>query len=59
MIRAGQNVQILAQGDGFSVRSEGKAMNNAASGQQARARTASGQVVSGIASGDGIILISQ
>ncbi|MBX9444433.1 flagellar basal body P-ring formation chaperone FlgA [Dickeya chrysanthemi] len=59
VIRAGQNVQILAQGDGFSVRSEGKAMNNAASGQPARARTASGQVVSGIASGDGIILISQ
>lgn len=59
VIRAGQNVQILAQGDGFSVRSEGKAMNNAASGQQARARTASGQVVSGIANGDGIILISQ
>ncbi|WES88736.1 flagellar basal body P-ring formation chaperone FlgA [Dickeya fangzhongdai] len=59
VIRAGQNVQILAQGDGFSVRSEGKAMNNAASGQSARARTASGQVVSGIATDDGIILISQ
>ncbi|MEI7186992.1 flagellar basal body P-ring formation chaperone FlgA [Dickeya dianthicola] len=59
VVRAGQNVQILAQGDGFNVRSEGKAMNNAAAGQPARARTASGQVVSGIATGDGIILISQ
>ncbi|QDX29643.1 flagellar basal body P-ring formation chaperone FlgA [Dickeya poaceiphila] len=59
VIHAGQTVQILAQGNGFSVRSEGKAMNNAASGQSVRARTASGQLVSGIATNDGIILISQ
>ncbi|SLM62425.1 MULTISPECIES: flagellar basal body P-ring formation chaperone FlgA [Dickeya] len=59
VIQAGQNVQILAQGEGFSVRSDGKAMNNAAAGQNARARTASGQVVSGIATRDGMILISQ
>ncbi|MGM3174050.1 flagellar basal body P-ring formation chaperone FlgA [Dickeya lacustris] len=59
VIQAGQNVQILAQGDGFSARSDGKAINNAAVGQNARARTASGQVVSGVATSDGMILISQ
>ncbi|MCV9880393.1 flagellar basal body P-ring formation chaperone FlgA [Brenneria izbisi] len=57
VIKAGQNVQVRAQGEGFTVNSEGKAMNNAAIGQSVRVRTASGQIVSGIASEDGIILI--
>ncbi|RLM30561.1 flagellar basal body P-ring formation chaperone FlgA [Brenneria salicis] len=57
VIKAGQNVQVHAQGEGFTVNSEGKAMNNAAAGQSVRVRTPSGQIVSGIASEDGIILI--
>ncbi|WP_409307246.1 flagellar basal body P-ring formation chaperone FlgA [Pectobacterium sp. B1J-3] len=59
VIKAGQNVPILVQGEGFTVNSEGKAINNAAAGQSVRVRTSSGQIVSGTASEDGIILISQ
>ncbi|MBE5203788.1 flagellar basal body P-ring formation protein FlgA [Pectobacterium quasiaquaticum] len=59
VVKAGQLVQIIAQGEGFTINSEGKAMNNAADGQGVRVRTANGQIVSGIANEDGIILISQ
>ncbi|WCG81887.1 flagellar basal body P-ring formation chaperone FlgA [Pectobacterium sp. A5351] len=59
VVKAGQSVQIIAQGEGFTINGEGKAMNNAATGQAVRVRTANGQIVSGITSEDGIILISQ
>ncbi|PWC17435.1 flagellar basal body P-ring formation chaperone FlgA [Brenneria corticis] len=59
IIKAGQNVQVLAEGAGFAINSEGKAMTNAAVGQSVRVRMASGQIISGIAREDGIILISQ
>ena len=59
VVKAGQSVQIIAQGEGFTVNGEGKAMNNAAAGQAVRVRTANGQIVSGITNEDGIILISQ
>ncbi|BES84333.1 flagella basal body P-ring formation protein FlgA [Pectobacterium araliae] len=59
VVKAGQSVQIIAQGDGFMINGEGKAMNNAAAGQAVRVRTANGQIISGITSEDGIILISQ
>ncbi|AOV97364.1 flagella basal body P-ring formation protein FlgA [Edwardsiella hoshinae] len=58
VIRAGQQVQILAQGDGFNVSSEGRAMNNAALADVVRARTASGQVISGKASGPGTLTVT-
>ncbi|MEH2920938.1 flagellar basal body P-ring formation chaperone FlgA [Samsonia erythrinae] len=58
VVKAGQSVQIIAQGEGFTVNGEGKAMNNAAAGQAVRVRTANGQITSGIAGDDGIILIS-
>ncbi|WP_252321419.1 MULTISPECIES: flagella basal body P-ring formation protein FlgA [Symbiopectobacterium] len=50
---------VLAQGVGFSINSGGKAMGNAAVGQSVRVRMASGQIVSGIAGEDGVILIAQ
>ncbi|KAA3665871.1 flagellar basal body P-ring formation chaperone FlgA [Pectobacterium carotovorum] len=59
VVKAGQSVQIIAQGEGFTVNGEGKAMNNAAAGQAVRVRMANGQIVSGITNEDGIILISQ
>ncbi|ASY77714.1 flagellar basal body P-ring formation chaperone FlgA [Pectobacterium polaris] len=59
VVKAGQLVQIIAQGEGFTINGEGKAMNNAAAGQAVRVRTANGQIVSGITNEDGIILISQ
>lgn len=54
----GQTVPLLATGQGFNVRSEGQALSNAAEGQTASARTASGQKVSGVVKG-GFIEIKQ
>ena len=53
----GQNVPIVVEGAGFSVRSEGKALNNAAAGQNVQLRTASGRVVSGIAQENGEVVV--
>ena len=57
-IKAGQRVLVIANGDGFRVNAEGKALNNAAVAQNARVRMISGQVVSGIVDSDGNILIN-
>lgn len=57
-IKAGQRVQVIASGDGFSVNGEGQALNNASVAQNARVRMASGQIVSGTVDTDGNILIN-
>lgn len=57
-VKAGQQVQVIASGEGFSVNGEGKALNNAAVAQNARVRMSSGQVVSGKVDADGNILIN-
>ncbi|EMW0509583.1 flagellar basal body P-ring formation chaperone FlgA [Enterobacter mori] len=57
-VKAGQQVMVVANGDGFSINSEGKALNNAAVAQNARVRMSSGQVVSGTVDSDGNILIN-
>jgi len=57
-VKAGQKVQVIASGDGFSVNGEGQAMNNASVAQRARVRMASGQIVSGTVAPDGNILIN-
>lgn len=54
-IRTGQSVQLVSIGPGFRVSSEGRAIGNANEGQLAQARTASGQIVSGIAKMGGIL----
>ncbi|HEX5362691.1 MAG TPA: flagellar basal body P-ring formation chaperone FlgA, partial [Gallionella sp.] len=48
-VTQGQNVQIISQGSGFSVRNEGAALNNASEGQRVQVRVGSGRVISGIA----------
>lgn len=58
VIQQGQDVRLISKGPGFSVTNEGKALNNASEGQVARARTGSGQTVSGIARAGGIIEIT-
>lgn len=58
VIQQGQDVRLVSKGSGFSVSNEGKALNNASEGQIARARTAGGQTVSGIARTGGIIEIT-
>ncbi|EHM47256.1 MAG: flagellar basal body P-ring formation protein FlgA [Yokenella regensburgei] len=57
-VKAGQKVQVIASGEGFSVNGEGQALNNAAVAQNARVRMSSGQVVSGRVNADGNILIN-
>lgn len=56
-VKAGQRVPITLAGEGFSVRSEGTVLNNAAAGQPVRVRLASGQLLSGRADETGTILI--
>lgn len=53
VVRQGQTVRLISRGPGFSVSSEGKAINNAAEGQVVQVRMPSGQVVSGVAKADG------
>lgn len=55
VVQQGQSVKLLLTGAGFTVSNEGKALNNASEGQIVQARTASGQVVSGVARGRGIV----
>lgn len=55
VIKAGQPVQVIAQGEGFNISGAGKAMNNAAAEDSVRVRMASGQIVSGIAGDNGTI----
>lgn len=49
---AGDTVRIVASGGGFQVSVEGQALSNGIEGQTARARTETGQVVSGKPIGD-------
>lgn len=57
-ITQGQITPIIIEGDGFSIRSEGTALNNASAGQRAQLRTSNGKVVSGIATEDGTLKVN-
>ena len=56
-IVAGQNVELLASGPGFNIRSRGKAIDNAAQGDTLRVKTNLGQIVSGKAVSEGKVSI--
>lgn len=47
-VTIGQTVRVVAQGQDFTISSEGSVMNNASPGQQVRVKMAGGQVISGI-----------
>ncbi len=49
VVQQGQPTRIVLNGPGFSVQSEGMALANGSKGERVRVKTASGQVVSGIA----------
>ncbi|HUW26421.1 MAG TPA: flagellar basal body P-ring formation chaperone FlgA [Gallionella sp.] len=53
-----QAVQIFAQGNGFSIRNEGAALNNAGEGQSVQVRVGSGRVIGGIARAGGAVEIN-
>ena len=48
-VQQGQITRLVLNGPGFSVQSEGQALANASRGDRVRVKTASGQVVSGVA----------
>jgi flagella basal body P-ring formation protein FlgA len=56
-VQQGQKVKTVSRGAGFSVSSEGRALNNAQEGQVIQVRTPSGQTVSGIARPGGVVEI--
>lgn len=55
VVRQGQNVKVVATGSGFQVSSEGRALNNAATGQIVQVRLSSGEVIRGVARRDGTV----
>ncbi len=55
VVRQGQSVRLIAQGKGFKVSSEGKALSNAAVGQNVQVKAQNGQTVSGVVQADGSI----
>ncbi|MFZ6748387.1 flagellar basal body P-ring formation chaperone FlgA [Undibacterium sp. Ren11W] len=58
IIQQGQSVKIISAGPGFQVTTDGVALNSAHEGQVARAKTISGQVLSGVAKLAGSIEIN-
>lgn len=57
-VQQGQTVRLVTAGPGFQVSAEARALNNAVEGQVAQARTASGQVVSGVAKAGGVVEVT-
>ncbi len=49
---AGETVQVVAQGSGFKIASEGQALTAGIEGQPARVRTEAGRVLTGVAVGE-------
>lgn len=59
-LRAGQTVDLVTAGSGFRIRSQGKALNNAAVDDVLKVKTAGGRTVSGKVAADGqVMIISQ
>lgn len=58
VIRQGQTVKVISTGSGFSISSEGLAINSASEGQTVQVRMPSGQTVSGLARKDGSVEIA-
>jgi len=58
VVQQGQTVRVISIGNGFQVGTDAQAINNASEGQIAKARTANGVTLSGIAKAGGIIEIS-
>ncbi|MBI5626172.1 MAG: flagellar basal body P-ring formation protein FlgA [Nitrosomonadales bacterium] len=56
-VTQGQAVQLAVQGNGFGIRSEGVALNNASDGQTVQVRVGSGRVTSGVARAGGVVEI--
>jgi flagella basal body P-ring formation protein FlgA len=58
VIQQGQSIKIISEGQNFRISTDGIAINNATEGQIVKAKTASGQILNGIARAGGIIEIA-
>lgn len=59
-LRAGQTVELVTAGSGFRIRSQGKALNNAAVDDVLKVKTTGGRTVSGKVAANGqVMIISQ
>ena len=58
LVKAGQTVTLLAGGHGFKISNEGRALASASDGQTVQVRTPSGQVVTGQATTEGIVVLT-
>lgn len=58
VVQQGQQVRVISNGPGFQISTEARALGNGTEGQLVQARTAAGQVVSGIAKAGGILEIN-
>jgi len=56
-LRAGQQVEVVTSGQGFRIRSQGRALNNAAVDEKVKIKTSSGHIVSGTVDKDGRVLV--
>jgi len=56
-VQQGDNVKVVGSGTGFSISSEGRALNRAAEGERVRVRLDNGEVVTGTAQPDGSVQI--
>ena len=54
-VKFDQPVKLVAQGAGFSISSEGRALGNAAPGESVQVRTGSGQIISGVVKDGGTV----
>jgi flagella basal body P-ring formation protein FlgA len=57
-VQQGQTVHVVSGGAGYKVSTEAQALTNASEGQMAQARTANGQVLSGVAKMGGVLEIN-
>jgi flagella basal body P-ring formation protein FlgA len=58
VVQQGQSIRLVSSGPGFQVSTEGRALTNGTDGQIVQARTASGQLVSGVAKVGGVIEVT-
>jgi flagella basal body P-ring formation protein FlgA len=59
VIQQGQTVQVVAEGQGFTVSTEARALNRAEIGATVQAKTRDGRLVSGVAGEEGQVRLAQ